>query len=296
MYPKNRYHFILPVLLLSAGMSHAALIIYEPFNDTNSTVQSNTPGTGLTGTYTSTGSTSPGFAVSGTSLSYGSQPTSGGAASFVGTTASAGSGNAANAVGLVTSGSGSLAGNGLLTDGATLWFSVMQRTTNNAPDDRFAFSLGSDPLTSNTSYGVAAAQGVGFQMSSAGLLSARFSTASGTHVNGATINRFSLATTILIVGKITWGATDTVELYLPDTSGVLGSVVSTTSSAVDQTAFDNLSFFTRIENRATADGTNTNVGLDEIRFGSTLGDVLIPEPSCALLGGLGLLALLRRRR
>ena len=293
MYPKDRYHFIPPMLLLSVGMSHAALIIYEPFDDLNSTVQGNTPGTGLTGTYTSTGSTSPGFNVSGTSLSFGLQPTSGGSATFVGSTASTGSGNMSNTISTLTSGSGSLAGNGLLADGATLWFSVIQRTTNNTGDDRFAFALATDGLASNTN--LAAGQGIGFAISNSGNLTARISTASGTHTNGANISRFGLAETILIVGKITWGATDTVELYLPNTSMALGSVQSTATAAVDQSLFDTLSFHTRLENNVTP-GLNTNVGLDEIRFGSSLGDVLIPEPSSALLGGLGLLALLRRRR
>ena len=35
------------------------------------------------------------------------------------------------------------------------------------------------------------------------------------------------------------------------------------------------------------------VGLNEVRFGGVLA---VPEPSAALLGGLGMLALLRRRR
>lgn len=292
----NSFHSTLLVtLLLSAGMSHAALIIYEPFNDTNATVESNTPGTGLTGTYSRTSSSSPGFSVSGTSLSYGSQTTSGGSASFVAPATTA-TGNMTNSISTLTSGPNSLAGNGLLADGATLWFSVLQRTTNDTIHDGFALALGTDPLTNNTNFTVAAAQGVGFAISSTGNLTARVTTAATTHANGTNINRFLLAETILIVGRITWGATsDTVDLYLPDTSMNLGAIQSTATANVDQSVFDTLSFHTRWQGSTTA-GQNTDVGLDEIRFGSSLSSVMIPEPSSALLGVLGMLALLHRRR
>jgi len=47
-------------------------------------------------------------------------------------------------------------------------------------------------------------------------------------------------------------------------------------------------------------GTHQSLGTityDEIRFGATFADVSpVPEPSAALLGALGVLALLRRRR
>ncbi len=287
---------LLVTLLLSAGMSHATLIIYESFNDLNATVEGNTPGTGLTGTYTRTSSSSPGFSVSATSLSYGSLTTSGGSASFVAPATTA-TGNMTNAISTLTSGSGSLAGNGLLTDGATLWFSVLQRTSNNTIHDGFALSLGTDALTNNTNFTATAAQGVGFAISSTGNLTARVSTAASTHVNGTNINRFSLAETILIVGRITWGATgDTVDLYLPNTSMELGAIQSTATANVDQSLFDTLSFHTRWEGSTTA-GANTDVALDEIRFGSSLGDVMvIPEPSSALLGVLSTFTLLFRRR
>ena len=131
------------------------------------------------------------------------------------------------------------------------------------------------------------------------LLSARVSTAASTHSNGTTLNRFSLPETILVVGKITWGAsTDTVELYLPDTSGNLGLVQSTATANVNQSVFDTLTFHTRYQGSTTA-GANTDVALDEIRFGPSQADVLIapiPEPTAALFGGLGVLALLCRRR
>ena len=292
---KLRHSPIFAALLLSAGMSHAALIIYEPFADSNATLVGNTPGTGLTGTYTSNGGSPSAFAVSGSSLSYGSQPATGGSATFVAPSDTSAS-NVSNAISTLTSGLGSLAGNGLLTDGAVLWFSVMQRTTNDTAHDGFALALGTDPLTTNTNFTAAAAQGIGFAISNTGNLTARVSTAASTHANGTNINRFSLAATILVVGRITWGAAgDTVDLYLPDTSMNLGAIQSSATGIIDQSAFDTLSFHTRWQGSTTA-GANTDVGLDEIRFGSTLGDVLIPEPSAALLGGLGLLALFRRRR
>lgn len=274
--------------------ARAALVIYEPFAQTTGALTGKPGGTGTTGNWTKGGGLSGDFQVTTTGLSYGSQPTSGGAVSFV--APSSGTGNISQHIAIP-----SATLSGLLDDGDVLWFSVLQRTTNNAADDRFAFALSAEGLAGNTNFanGAAADEGIGFAMTSAGLLSARVSTDNAAHVNGATINRFGLAETILIVGKITWGATDTVELFLPDINLNLGAVQSTATAAVSQSLFDTLTFHTRLQG-ATSPG-NTNVGLDEIRFGTQLADVLVtavivPEPATATLGLLAAGGLMLRRR
>ncbi len=286
-----KFKSILLALVLLTGMTHAALIIYEPFADTNATLTGNASGTGLTGNWTSNN-----FTVAGSSLSYGSQPTSGGSARYVNTSAS--NGNITATVSTLTGAGteGSLANAGLLTDGAVLWFSVMHKVVNNMSDDRASFALATGGFSSNTNFGVSTDQGIGFAISNTGNLTARVSTASATHVNGANINRFSLAETVLIVGKITWGATDTVELYLPDTNMNLGSASSTASAAIDQSAFDVIALFSRQQSDGTLATQKTDMSYDEIRFGSTLASVMVPEPRAALLGAFGVLLLLRRRR
>lgn len=282
----------LTAIALVTGSSNAAPIIYEPFDDTNATLQGNTVGTGLTGTWTSTGA----FAVIGTSLSYGGQPTSGGSVQYV--TPDTNSGNINAVASTLTGGAtpGSLENAGLLAHGAELWFSVMNRAVNTS-DDRAAFALATGTLTSNTNFG-AADYGIGFAISNTGSLTARVSTAGTTHVNGTGVGRFTLPETTLIVGRITWGADaltdDTVQLYLPDTNLNLGTVQSTAAAIIDQSAFDVVTIFSRRQ-------AGTNMGYDEIRFGATVGDVLpVPEPGSLALTGLGGLCglgfLCRRRR
>ena len=77
--------------------------------------------------------------------------------------------------------------------------------------------------------------------------------------------------TVLIVGKVTWGADgsalDKVDLYLPDTSLKLGPVVSTVSATINQSTLDNITFCGSLG--APADYYN----IDEIRFGARYWDV-----------------------
>lgn len=298
---KNKTHapFFLSSLLLSAGMSHGALtsIIYESFDYTPGGLDGKTApaGSGLTGNYSRSGSSSNGFNLSASSLSYGAHPTSGGSATHVGP--ASGAGNHSKAISISTTGAGSLAGNGLLNNDAQVWFSVLQRTSTDTAHDGFAFALGSNPLANNTDFAATGAEGVGFAISNTGNLTARVSTGPTTHTIGTEINRFSLAETILIVGRVSWGdsSNTVVDLFLPDINMNLGSVVSSASATVDQSRFETLSFHTRRQGNADP-ALATDVGIDEIRFGASLANVMIPEPSTALLGGLGMLCLLRRRR
>ena len=80
------------------------------------------------------------------------------------------------------------------------------------------------------------------------------------------------------------------EISLPVDVPGLGAGWSKTMTGVNQTLFDTISMQQRNSGSAQI--------YDEIRFGASFADVVVavPEPRAALLGGLGLLALLRRRR
>jgi len=98
----------------------------------------------------------------------------------------------------------------------------------------------------------------------------------------------------LVVGKIafgTGGADDVLEIYVPSDMDTLGLVQSSISADLDQTQWDTISMFQK-----------SYPGVDEIRIGATLADVMpragadviIPEPSTLVIWALGLLGLLAR--
>jgi len=235
----------------------AATVIYEPFADGNSTLTGNTPGTGLTGTWTATAT----WPVDSGSLMWGSLSVSGNRArGSVGGAASVSTGT-------------SLSSAGLLDHGSNLWFSIVYTTTpvvSGNPDAGFA--LGTDSLGSVNNIPMnSSGKGIGFSIKT-GVMSA------STWVGG-TIGRTTDATgsepvtgstTYLIVGQIIWGAdgtaTDTINLYRPNSSLALGSVVATRSAVLDQSLFDTVTYAQKAD--------SVPCYFDEIRFGATSADVL----------------------
>ena len=93
------------------------------------------------------------------------------------------------------------------------------------------------------------------------------------------------------VARITLGAStadDTLELWV----GATGSPVNVSGAAMVTGNSLELGDVDRI--RIMGNNAQT---FDNLVIGTTMADVdAIPEPSAALLGGLGMLALLRRRR
>jgi len=98
------------------------------------------------------------------------------------------------------------------------------------------------------------------------------------------------------VAKITLGtgATSTVELWV----GATGSPVNVSGPAMATSTGRNLEGLDGIRIMGQDFGVGgPNQAFDNLIIGETMFDVgAIPEPTTALLGGLGLLALLRRRR
>jgi hypothetical protein len=82
-------------------------------------------------------------------------------------------------------------------------------------------------------------------------------------------------------------ASDNVTVWTNPTLGGVGDPAGgVTVSGVDL-AWDTLMF---------SDYEGNSAAWDEVRFGTDFNSVTVPEPATALLGGIGLLALLRRRR
>lgn len=282
MYPKS----LLVCLVLVAPSSHAVTYVYESFNMTTGNLdgQSSTDSSGLSSAWSVTsGSDSNNQVVSG-SLSFGGLTTSG---NSLATSASNGSEDGEVLI------DSTIANAGRLNNGQSLWFSLLidGGVGSNAHS---GFAFGTDGV-------IGAFNGVSMENSGNGLgVYYQGSTFRATSwVNGARTGNgstFSDGGVMLLVGEISWsGSGETLTLYTPSTidlsNGITGAVVSTITTASDlgQGNFDTISYTTR--------GSNGGDLIDEIRFGSDLASVIpVPEPSLALLGGLGLLALLRRRR
>ena len=280
---------------LSFTSANAASLIYEPFSQTAGGLGGQAGGTGLSGNWTTNQVVN---VVNPPTLDYGDLENTGGQV-----TMSVGSGTWA-AISTTTA----LADAGLLNDGATLWFSyVFQKSASGGTNEQSGFAFGTDRI--NPAFNGVNMQNSGFGFgvytNSASVVASSWS--AGTRTAGGTValqntdpviaNGGTLAT--LVIGRIVWGATSSDNDVLTLWTRALDDIATepTTGGAVrstagfDQTQLNTISFGLRNS------GTGSTQTYDEIRFGASFADVSpIPEPTTALLGGLGLLALLRRRR
>ena len=230
----------------------ADAVIHEPFDDSHSTLNGNTPGRGLGGTWQGSGK------VVGNSLNYGNLP--------------AGTGNTAsisNQNGYVSVGS-TLSATGLLADDTSLWFSVLVRTGGDiATNGDLGFALGTDQINSGNNIPISNnGEALGFTFKNNQLRASQWDPAlvrSGSNTgNGA-----SPDTIYLVVGKITWGATsERIEIYRPATNLTLGNAVSTytTPANINQSLFDTISFASK--------SANPDHFIDEIRVGASYESVV----------------------
>jgi hypothetical protein len=182
-----------------------------------------------------------------------------------------------------------LAGNGLLDDGATLWFGAIVGfdTGGNVTNSRLALALANSQFNSgNYKYwinneGAQLGAGVGLVLGNVigvngRVVATRFrDLAAGDGLNGNVLgtwtgagSAYGAGTQGLVVGKITWGATpgdlDRIELYQPGSNLALPATpISVLSTQVNQAAFDTLTM-----------ARGDKIVCDEIRFGATYQSIL----------------------
>ncbi len=267
-------------------VSGFGVAVYEPFDYATGGLngKSSVTEVGLDTTWTANTSAN---VVTG-SLSYGSLPTAGNSIGGL-------NGGSNNYGGKRVVKSSALAANGLLANGATLWFSVevgygvqdlsVPPKVANLTNARLAFALANSNFsTGNNQYYLV---NEGSQLGSGlGLTLGRFSSVNGkvvaTQFRDSTFGTSGSAGNVfgsesdplytaagqsgLVVGKITWGAaSDTIELYQPDADLVLPSTpISTLTVNVNQSTFDTITW-----------SRGDVVVMDEIRFGATYNSVLL---------------------
>ncbi len=168
-----------------------------------------------------------------------------------------------------------LADNGLLEDGATLWFSyVFQKTAGGGSNEHAGFAFGTSGVrpASNGLNMANSGSGLGVYSRDLGLTASSWT--GGTRAGGGTVNLNAYSSPALVIGKIEWGADGTTDDILTlwtrslddiETAPTAGGAVRN-AGALNQSAFNTISFGQR-----NSGGTQT---YDEIRFGSTYWDVI----------------------
>jgi hypothetical protein len=255
MNTKNRIKTLLTLAVVLGtfaafgGSLQAATLVYEPFNYTPETMVNGTAvnaGTGLIGTWTGTNSINCRFVAN--SLPYGTLPVTGNQVRFH-----------ANSSPWAQASLDPTVMSGYLDDGDTLWFSVLGYNANTTNSNTIRFSLGG--MTN----------GLGFIMdredgSDTTVRIRADSWVGGTETIGTGSVTRPTATptpdgTHMVVGKITFGATDTLDIYVPEKDLVLPAEPNSTVSAdLDQSAFGIIRF--KIANGNSLFG-------DEIRIGTS---------------------------
>ncbi len=251
------------------GSAYADAVIYEGFSY-GGNISGNDGGIGFAGSWTSTRN-NPQAVVP--ALTWGTLPVDGNTAQ----------GNAWS--GLTRPIGSTLADAGLMSDGATLWFSViMDLTGQNTTNADINVALTTDKFVSNVfgdrenlaaddaegigvTHSGARIQGVYWQDDGGALdgVAERVENNSSTVINGKGDNLW-LA---LIVGKIEWGADDTADetltLYAPDEdlTAETPTMEAWTIPALDQSQFDLLAVQFKDSSK-----------IDEVRFGATYDDVI----------------------
>jgi len=282
---------LIAVAGLTAGSALGATVIYEGFDygatlSDGNNINGANGGTGFTGAWVNTRN-SPDWVTPG---------------STAGDLAVVGGRVRGNAWSGIARPIGStLADANLLDDGATLWFSVIFDLTGaNTSNADLNFALTNAAKFDSGAFGNrenldgAANEGIGITHSGGNIQAVLWDSAGGRTESGAsslTINGTGgNPSSALIVGKIDWGVgtgDETVTLYNPDSSLNLGAPIlpATPFSAVDQSGFNNLALQFK-----------DSPWMDEIRFGGSAADVLVPEPTSLALLALGGFMMARRRR
>ncbi|WP_158279859.1 Ig-like domain-containing protein [Coraliomargarita sinensis] len=245
------------------AVTDVGLAIYEPFDYPTGGFNgsSSVNEIGLDGSWTAQAN----MDIVGGSLNYGSLVTNGSALSASDSIRSHAASRAISPT--------ALAGNGLLDDGATLWFSAMLGHPGMV--DQIYMALANDQLSNSADNhyivddGAQLGSGLGVWLDKSEVRATHFRDSSqGGQVAGTWTSQYGAIKSgvqRLVVGKINWGAnSDTIEIYLPWEDLILPSAPSSTLTVdVDQSTFDTLTF--------SRNGTPL---IDEIRFGSNYQSVI----------------------
>ncbi len=286
---------ISPILFATLSLSLAAhsAVIHESFGDSDASLVGNTSGTGLTGNWL--GDSRPDVVTS--TLSYGSLQTTGNEVRADGSWF-------ANRVAIDMT---NTAYTDMLADGGEMWFSMIYRQESGS--GRFYFTIGDGTVANNGNLSDPG-QAIGFGSTGTRVYAGLWETFDwgATNLGGPAFTSVDVsgdslvnsndggviasATTYLIVGHAQWGAdgaaNDIVTLYMPDTDMNIGTAVARSEGVLDQSDFSLIN---------TNHGNGVVSRWDEIRIGDSYASVTpVPEPSAALLSGLGVMMLLRRRK
>jgi len=290
--------------LLGLGLiqsSQATLLVYEPFDYTaGSDILGQNGGLGFTGAWRehSAGSVPAGsFTVTSGSLSHNGVPTSGNSALATG---EFGTLQPARDF-------GEIAG----TAGTSIWISYIgqrqgaaQDPATTSPPNMYprGVNIGVFDVDEVANPGRAERVGIGNSSNASENEWSLIPEGSGTLREGSTVPFTDLAWAVMrvdFVGDATVG--DDYYLWLdpdpgvePSTGSADVTILSGEANSVDSSGIDFMRPFIGNESSGRPFGV---LAFDELRIGTTYSDMsAVPEPSVALLGGLGLLGLLRRRR
>jgi hypothetical protein len=260
------------------GLPSGNALIYEPFDYQIGALNTKSGNSelGLGGTWNANSTT---FVRAGT-LTFGNLPVGGGKISDLEAGVNRFGGNRAILV-------DSLAGEGMLDDGAVLWFSMIVGldVTGNPTNTRLAVALANSKLSgANNNYsidneGTQKGSGIGIvltrinntngSVAAAHFRDGTFDTfPSGSALGTSTGRVYAAGTHGLIVGKITWAADptqpDNIQIFQPGVNLVLPATpISVLNAVLPQREFDTLTF-----------ARGDRPVLDEIRFGRSYDSVI----------------------
>ncbi len=247
-----------------APVGPSGAVIYEPFGQAPGNLSGAESGSGLSGNWSATTGGNAVTIVEPPTLSYGGFSQLGGQADVPSSASTWASVPISSA----------LADAGLLSNGATLWFSyVFQKTSGGGSNEHSGFAFGTarvDPAFNGLNM-QDSGSGLGVFNRNTSLTASSWSDGSRTAGSGSVSVEYSEP--VLVIGKIEWGATavddETLTVWTRalddiDTEPTSGGSTRTTA-ALDQSAFTTISF-----------GQRNSGGVhiyDEIRFGATFEDV-----------------------
>ncbi len=280
---------IVGVVVASASVSNAALVVYEGFDYTAGTLPTNNGGTGFTGSWEAFGATGVGGSVDWT-VAAGSMVQGTNQLPIAGNKASAGNNSGASRK-WFTPGAGRPS---YLQTGGEIWFSANAKTLNTHQN--------SDSVLAITHQNNGAGNALGLVMKRVG--TSNVNTGIGLRIGGSSAavvdTLLPSETEVFVVGRVQFGtpsATLTVWLNPAADPLTLTPLTSATTSGTLGGDGTNYSQFLTQGALGMRTFSNGAAAFDEIRIGEFASDVMvIPEPaSLGIVGGIGAM-LMRRRR